>query len=161
MVESDLYPEVMSWFSVALKGRYKNANISVFDTSRIELRNFLYQNDFHKSFPQWQSYAIKNDITALIKFKNKIKLGFVECKVKSISLKDISQLLGYSKVAKPLISIILSPGGISDPVNQVINIHNRLDILEYDENKNLIICKWDTQKKCIDRFNIYPAGSFS
>ncbi|HUS49820.1 MAG TPA: hypothetical protein VMZ91_06625, partial [Candidatus Paceibacterota bacterium] len=90
----------------------------------------------------------------------KCVLAFVECKLNSISLKDISQLIGYSKVVRPTFSLILSPAGISSPVNKLINIYKRYDILTYWNNLNVRIAKWNIITKEIDQASLLPHGNY-
>ncbi len=94
----------------------------------------------------------------MIKGKDKCALAFVECKLNSISLKDISQLIGYSKVVRPVFSLILSPAGISSPVNTLINIYKRYDILTYWNNLKIRIAKWNKTTKDIDAATLIPHG---
>ena len=52
-----------------------------------------------------------------------------------------SQLLGYSKVVNPKHSFIISPTGISSPVNTLIKIFKRYDILEYSKGSKIRIAQ--------------------
>ena len=84
-------------------------------------------------------------------------LAFVECKLKSISLKDVSQIIGYSKVAKPVLSLIISPQGIKY-LNKLINIYRRYDILTYQDDLKVRIAKWNKSTKDIDVSTLLPHG---
>ena len=127
--EYELYPDVIRWFEKYLKGKYPKAEIKAYDTSRQDLSEFLRHHKLHLFFPEFETYVIKVDITAAITYKNQCNLAFVECKLNPINLKDISQLLGYSKVVNPRHSFIISPTGISSPVNTLVKIFKRYDIL--------------------------------
>jgi hypothetical protein len=111
-----------------------------------------------KYFSESESYVIKVDITGVVQYNGKCLLAFVECKLKSISLKDVSQIIGYSKVAKPVLSLIISPQGISTPVNKLINIYRRYDILTYQDDLKVRIAKWNKSTKDIDVSTLLPHG---
>jgi hypothetical protein len=86
------------------------------------------------------------------------RLALVECKLEKINLQDVSQLLGYSKVALPLASIIISPEGISDSINLLFNVHRRDDILSYGQDGCIRIARWIESKKDIDMHTLIPKG---
>lgn len=92
----------------------KDAKIYVDDTSRKALSRWLLEYKFYSLFPDYQTYEIEVDVAGVIECPGGAYLGFVECKLNRITLRDLSQLLGYSKVAKPLWSLIISPKGIQN-----------------------------------------------
>ena len=156
--EHELYPEVIKWFEKYLKAKYSKAKIKSYDTSRQDLSEFLRHHKLHLFFPEFETYVIKVDITASIEYKNNCDLAFVECKLKPINLNDISQLLGYSKVVKPKHSFIISPAGISSPVNTLIKIFKRYDILEYEAGSRIRIAQWNKITQEIDISTLLPPG---
>ena len=156
--EHELYPEIIKWFTKHLKGKHPKAEISAYDTSRQDLSEFLRRHKLHLFFPEFETYVIKVDIAASIKQKDKCDLAFVECKLNSINLKDISQLLGYSKVVKPKYSFVISPAGISSPVNTLIKIFKRYDVLEYAKGFKIKIAQWSKTTQEIDLSTLLPPG---
>lgn len=156
--EHELYPEVIRWLERYLKDKHSRAEIKAYDTSRQDLSEFLRRHKLHSFFTEFETYVIKVDITAVIKDKNQCDLAFVECKLNPINLKDISQLLGYSKVVKPKYSFIISPGGISTPINTLIKIFKRYDILEYQKGFKIKIAQWNKETKEIDVATLLPIG---
>jgi hypothetical protein len=143
-----------------LQSKFKNARICVEDTPKKALSKWLLEKGFHKYFPYYQTYEIEVDVTGVILKSNKeAYLGFIECKLGKISLRDFSQLLGYSKVALPLYSIILSPKGISQSLNLLFNIARRNDILYYSTDKHIFIATWLEREKEIDFSTIIPKGA--
>jgi hypothetical protein len=158
--EKEMYPEVFNWLLKHLKGIYPKSEIEVFDTSKINLCEFIRRKNLSIYFSEFETYVIKIDITGVIKYKEKCLLAFVECKLNLISLKNISQLIGYSKVVRPTFSLILSPIGISSPVNKLINIYKRYDILTYYDNLNVRIAKWNIITKEIDQASLLPPGNY-
>ena len=158
--EEELYPEVIEWLRRILIQKFKRSKILVYDTSKFKLHNFLYRKKFHTFFPDYLTYEIQVDITGLIKRGEKIKLVFIECKLRPISLKDIAQLLGYSKVANPHYSLIISPSGVSRSIEYLFESYRKYEVLQYNKNKEIIVAKWDENKKDIDFGCIYPKGKF-
>jgi hypothetical protein len=155
-----MYSDVCSWFKRILENKFKNATICVEDTSKKVLSKWLIDKGFHDFFPDYQTYEIEVDIAGIIKKSGgEAHLGFVECKLGRINLRDVSQLLGYSKVALPLYSVILSPKGISKSLNLLFNVARRDDILYYSVERHIVITKWDERKKGIDFSTIIPKGA--
>ena len=143
-----------------LQNKFKDARICVEDTSKKVLSKWLLEKGFHSYFPDYQTYEVEVDVTGVIVKSNKeTYLGFIECKLGRINLRDFSQLLGYSKVALPLYSIILSPKGISQSLNLLFNIARRNDILYYSADKHIFITQWHERKKEIDFSKIIPKGA--
>ncbi|MFA7029399.1 MAG: hypothetical protein WC179_03895 [Candidatus Cloacimonadaceae bacterium] len=156
--EKELYPDVIYWLNTYLQYKYPRATIKSYDTSRENLCEFIRRHNLSKYFSESESYVIKVDITGVVQYNGKCLLAFVECKLKSISLKDVSQIIGYSKVAKPVLSLIISPQGISTPVNKLINIYRRYDILTYQDDLKVRIAKWNKSTKDIDVSTLLPHG---
>lgn len=157
-LEKEMYPEVASWLAGYLKHKYTSASIKTYDTSRENLSDFLRRHRLGKYFPEAETYVIKVDITGVIRHKGKCFLAFVECKLNSINLKDISQLIGYSKVVLPVFSIIISPAGISSPVNKLINLYRRYDILTYTNTQKIRIASWNRRAGDIETASLLPHG---
>jgi hypothetical protein len=163
MSEELLYKPISDWLFQFLKYRYKRFEIIVEDTHKIRLSDFLFKRNIHKFFPAYKVYDIKVDITGVILNSNSGRLVFVECKTKQIKLLDVGQLLGYSLVARPIYSFLISPQGISAPLFLLIKNYGRYDILGYSVDKRkdrkIILCQWDESKKDINWNNIIPPGS--
>lgn len=156
--EKELYPEAIKWFEKYLKGKHPKAEIKAYDTSRQNLSEFLRRHRLHSFFPEFETYVIKVDITASIKYRDRCDLAFVECKLNPINLKDISQLLGYSRVVNPRYSFIISPAGISTPVNTLIKIFKRYDVLVYQKDYKIKIAQWSKATQGIDISTLLPPG---
>jgi len=154
-----MYPDVCRWFKKLLEQKFEGAKICVEDTSRKALSKWLVEKGFHTLFSDYQTYEIEVDITGVIENHGKAYLGFIECKLNRITLRDLSQLLGYSKVALPFYSIITSPRGISRSLNLLFNIARRDDVLFYSTDRHVIIGKWNEKRRELDSFSIIPRGS--
>jgi len=155
--EEELYPYVIEWLRKFLKGRHRNSDVDVYDTHKINLSKFLQNNELQNYFPEFSAFDIKVDITGIIKSKKSVKLAFVECKTDPITLKDVGQILGYSKVANPDYSFIISPSGLSSPLSVLLQTFGRYDLLEYSSRK-IRIAKWNLERMEIDSNTILPPG---
>jgi len=155
--ERAMYPEVCTWLRDLLKSRFPRSVVMVADTSRITLGDYLEREGLSELFPDYQTYEINVDVTGVVNRKNPC-LAFVECKLTVLKLCDLSQLLGYSKVAKPIYSVLISPAGMSKALTLLLKVYRRYDVLEYAENTRLKISVWDAIRKTVDPATIIPAG---
>ena len=154
-----MYPDVCTWFRKILLEKHDDSKIHIQDTSRKVLSKWLVEKGLHKLFPDYQTYEIEVDIVGIIEKDDKAFLGMIECKLNQITLRDLSQLLGYSRVALPLYSIILSPQGVSKSMHLLFNISRRNDILNYSSDRHIIVGKWNEKRKELDYSTIIPKGS--
>ncbi|MEN3026037.1 MAG: hypothetical protein ABC611_08145 [Candidatus Methanosuratincola petrocarbonis] len=158
--ESEMYPDIRRWLAGLLKSKYPKAQIIAEITAEKKLSRWLIEKDLSDYFPEYMMYEIDVDITGVIILDNKAELAFVECKLNKITLKDLSQLMGYSKVAIPLHSIILSPNTLSDSLNLLLNVNRRNDILYYAQDRHIIMGRWEESRKDLDMTSIVPIGAF-
>lgn len=159
--EKLMYPDVAKWFKHLLSVKYKKADVQVVISANEYLSSIIQKYNYNDYFPLFHTYLIQVDIVGFIKMKNMIKIGFVECKLNNINLKDISQLIGYSKVVIPEYSIIISPKGVGNAINSLIKIYKRYEILEYTKDRKIKIAKWDIDKKEVLTETILPPGYFT
>jgi hypothetical protein len=158
MKERELYGEVALWFERRLEMLYPSWRAIVHNTSQTRLSAFLSREGIAKAYPGSEAFEIEVDLTGILRRGSKFELAFVECKTAAITLKDIGQILGYSRVALPRLAVILSPGGLSQSVGLLLNTYNRTDILEYGTGKRLKVGVWDLAKKQVDPGSVYPPG---
>ena len=158
--EAEMYPAVVSWLQSVLKYRHRRDCVTAYNTSQTELSRFLQQNDLHALFPDYLTYELQVDVTAIIHSPKAAKLAFVECKLKPITLRDISQILGYSRVAKPLYSFIISPKGISQAVSYLLQTYQRFDVLEYEPGKRIKVATWSKERGEIIASSVLPPGEY-
>ena len=158
--EKQMYPDVMEWLKRTLRGMFPRAEIETYDTSAVALYRFLETNGLQELFPQYQSYDIHVDVTGIVQTKRKAYLAFVECKLKQITLRDLSQLLGYSRVAIPIYSIIMSPAGIGSAMTCLLKTYGRIDVLEYEKSRRLKVATWDAGRREVSVPTLIPAGEF-
>jgi len=162
--EKEMYPDITAWLTTFLMGRFSSEKVIVRDGSRTPLKRILQDENLNPiNKPEWLTFDILVDICGFIIQKDKIEFAFIECKNKPISLLDVSQLLGYSKVALPIFSCILSPFGMSADVARLLVTYNRQDILEYRQDKgkqaqSIFIATWLKEQQQIDFGTIIPSG---
>lgn len=162
----EMYPDVIAWLGGVLRTRFRGSEIDIRDTHALLLNKYIRSHGLMHYFQSniWQTYDIKVDLTAFIKSQKNKGLIFVECKTTNISLLNVSQLLGYSRVALPLSSYLVSSTGIGTSVKSLIIKYGRADILEYHWRKgeaarNMIIAKWESNLKSIDLNSVLPPGA--
>lgn len=159
MNEVELYEPVRNWLERVLRERYKRMDIRVFDTHNTKLSRLINDLGLQSLFPQFNAWDVKVDITGIASNERKGCLAFVECKVKQLTLRDIAQLLGYSIVVNPTLSILTSPASPTDPVITLLKDYGRLDVLEYGPQKRYIrITKWDDVKDEVIPSSVLPPG---
>ena len=160
--EKEMYPDIVRWLDRYIRERFRNRTVTTLNTSRTRTSNVLQKEQLAPSNkPDWASYDISVDVTSLISTEKSVEFAFVECKIKAISLRDISQLLGYSRVANPVFSCIISPMGISREVSSLLRTYSRNEILEYDWPKgkvprSICVAKWSQSKQSIDYATLLP-----
>ena len=153
--EIEMYPDIIEWLKKNLEQKFgkKAKKITVLDTHDSDLLNFIMQLNYQKFFPEFSTYKIRQDITGFIEYDDKVELIFVECKNTSLSLIHLSQLIGYSCIALPIYSILLSPQGMGQTLNKLLKSYNRLDILEFRPKRMIQVIKWDKTKQDVDYMN--------
>ena len=166
--EATLYPHVTIWLSTFLRGRIPRGSVDVRDTHDQPLNRYIRQHGLQSYFDGdlWQSYDIRVDITAFLRRGTRHGIAFVECKLRPVSLRDVAQLMGYSRVARPALSVLLSPGGIGDVVKTLLLTHDRTDILEYDwphgrTTRSIALATWDATARQLDVASVLPPGALS
>lgn len=151
--ERDLYPKIENWLNQYLKDKYKNHSvITTHDSSRKYLNKILKKNEIHCK--EAEGIKIKVDILGILKRGNDHKLVFVEVKNSKLTLKDLGQLWGYTKLINPEESFLISPGGFGE-LSYIFDVLNRIDLLEYGlkKKKYMKIAKWDKRYNSIDYSN--------
>ncbi|MDR1653126.1 MAG: hypothetical protein LBS01_05675 [Prevotellaceae bacterium] len=153
--EIEMYPDIIEWLKKNLEQKFgkKAKRITVLDTHDSDLSNFIMQLNYQKFFPEFSTYKIRQDITGFIEYNDRVELVFVECKNTSLSLIHLSQLIGYSCIALPIYSILLSPQGMGTTLNKLLRSYNRSDILEFRPQRTIQIIKWDEKKQDVDYVN--------
>lgn len=158
--EAQMYKPVMAWLKSYLLTRHPGYRVSVHNTSRQRLEALIRDEGLQKAFPQYASYEFMVDITGILKRGKVVKLAFVECKLKDITLSDIGQLLAYSIVAQPAYAFILSPADLSSGLSQLLKVHQRYEVLDYGAGR-IKVARWDAQRQEIISASLLPPGEHS
>ena len=165
--EEEMYPDVMGWLNTILPVRFPGSHTEVHDTHRYPLKDYIAKRGLGGFFASdlWQTYDIQVDITAFVQFEKRNGLIFVECKIVPISLLHASQLLGYSRVALPLVSLLISSQGIGSSLTGLLLTYGRMDIIEYHWEKGkqplrMVLARWDEATKSVDSNTILPRGEW-
>ncbi len=150
-----MYPDIINWLDKDLKQKFgkKAYKIQVLDTHDSDLSNFIIRLNYQKFFPEFTTFQIRQDITGFIEYEDRVELVFVECKNTTLSLLNLSQLIGYSSIALPIYAILLSPQGMGTTLKKLLQTYNRKDVLEYKLNRKIQVIKWDFNKQDIDHMN--------
>lgn len=164
--ESEMYPHVRAWLADHLGSRFPGADIAVRDTHSLDLKTVVSRSGLQPYFTDesWQTYEIKVDVTAFLLHRGSPALVFTECKNKPISLLHLAQLLGYCRIARPLMALLLSPYGPGDALRSLLLRYDRSDILEYDWParalpRSVIVATWHEKSKSIDPSSLLPPGA--
>ena len=155
--ELDMYEPVRAWLERRLKEEWKQGDIFAYDTHDKRLSDFINENGLHEFVQDhaYSSFDIKVDITGFIRNKSNSGMVFVECKIPQASLRDLGQILGYSRIARPLQSYLISNTGISPYLKSLITVYGRRDVLEYYEERGtqprmIEIRKWNQATEDLD-----------
>lgn len=157
--ESTLYPHVANWLSHYLRDRFRKAEVTAHDTHKIELAAFLRREGLHNFVKGYDAYEIQVDVTGVVRNRDSVRFAFVECKAGPITLRDVGQLLGYSLVARPEWSFLLSPAGLSDRLSSLLVTYGRQDILNYAKNHQIRLATWHSERREVDVSTLIPKGS--
>jgi len=158
--EFQMYAPVRGWWERFLKERHKRSQVSVYDTSKIVLYRFIQEHQLEALFPDYLTYEVEVDITGIILTGDEAKLALVECKLMPITLRDVGQMLGYSKVVRPLYSLMLSPRGLSDSLIRLLKSFQRFDVLDYSSGQRIKLATWSSQRQEILSESLLPPGEF-
>ncbi len=164
--EVEMYQPVSEWFRTFLAGKIRRADIEVFDTHATPLNEFIRRHQLQGYFESdlWQTFDIRVDVTGFVRGPKLKGVAFVECKTTPLSLSHLSQLLGYSRVAAPIYSYLISPSGVGGILRSLILTYDRSDILEYHwprggNARKLILARWDLITRTLDATSILPPDS--
>lgn len=160
MREYDLYEPVRLWLERILSQRFKRMDVRVIDSHNVKLSKLIAKLGIQKLFPQFNAWDVKIDVTGVVFDDKTAHLALIECKVDQLTLMDVAQLLGYSIIVKPILSILVSPSPPTDPLITLLKDYGRLDILKYGpSNRYIRIAKWDTIKKEVIPASLLPPGN--
>ncbi|MGH9425039.1 MAG: hypothetical protein ACRD2L_01855 [Terriglobia bacterium] len=150
--------DVAGWLNKRRRYLYPRWEVQVYDTSADKLSRFIEKYALINEFPCSPAFDFGLAITGVLRRGPEAQLVFVECKTSAITLKDLGPMQGYSAAALPVLSIIVSPVGMSHSLDLLLNTYNRVDLLDYGHNKRIKIATWDISRKQVDPASVLPAG---
>jgi hypothetical protein len=158
--ERSLYAPVAVWLHDFLKGRHRRSAITTLDMSRSSLSATIKMEQMGSGFPgEWVTWNVHADVVGFVQTKNAVMIALVECKEGPLTLRDLSQLIGYCQVVHPAYAFLLSPPGPSPSLMRLLTVFNRTDILVYNRvNKSIpgsiVVASWDPVAGQLDRHRI-------
>ncbi|MCY4553438.1 MAG: hypothetical protein OXC79_07175 [Candidatus Poribacteria bacterium] len=156
----DLYPDVCQWLETFLKDRFRQAEVDVHTLPHTPISRFLRTYNRGNFSGKWHSWNIKVDVVGFVHHADKpTDLVFVECKNTKLTLAHLSQLLGYSRIARPMYSFLISPVGFSRSLVSLLQEYQRRDVLEYHWEtgklpRKIIIAEWEMATSNLNRHTI-------
>ena len=156
--EQRLYAPIAQWLRRLLTARHPRSTVVVRDSHRTALGQVIRGLGLVERFPQSELWELKVDVVGVVVSPRRAEVAIVECKVGQPNLMHVCQLLGYSLVVKPAVSLLISPKPISDSLAQLLRVHGRYDILQYDKARRLRIARWVEGRNDIDHTSLIPPG---
>lgn len=154
--EDQMYSPACAWLEDFLSNKHPGWQVRVFDSSRRSLARLIQDCGLTANLPpEWPSWDIHVDVVGFCIKGRQTELAFIECKNIAITLGHISQVLGYSRVAQPQYSLVISPAGASDALKSLLVTFRRTDILEYQQQpgrlgRAIVVAQWDEAANAID-----------
>ena len=145
----DLYPDVCQWLENFLKDRFRQSEVDVRTLPHTPISRFLSTYDRGNFLGEWHSWNIKVDVVGFVHHVDKpTDLVLVECKNAKLTLAHLSQLLMYSRIARPLYSFLISPAGFSRSLVALLQEYHRHDVLVYHSEdgklpRQVIVAEWE------------------
>jgi hypothetical protein len=135
-------------------------DVRVIDSHNVKLSKLIAKLGVQKLFPQFNAWDVKIDVTGVVFDDKTGHLALVECKADQLTLMDVAQLLGYSIIVKPILSVLVSPAPPTDPLITLLKDYGHLDILKYGpSNRYIRIATWDMAKHEVIPASLLPPGS--
>ena len=106
-------------------------------------------NDNIKKIPNYTSFDFKPDLLGILQSKedsNIVKLIFVNRSPNSLSLKEIGEIICYSRIANPEEDFLISPKALANEVNLILlDKTTQTNVLSYGD-KFVKIGKFDGER---------------
>jgi len=147
----DKYPkearseEILAWFRTALARHFRTAKVLAFHCYRIDLSDMLDREGCLPLFPQGSVCMFKVAMAAAI-LGDKNHLALVQYVPRRPCLEDVGELVTYSRIAKPVLSLLVSPRPPRESLRMFFSLYGRYDVLEYATNKRIGILEWDPDR---------------
>ena len=153
----DRNSDVCQWLENFLKDRFRQAEVDVHSLPHTPISRFLSTYN-RGNFPgEWHSWNIKVDVVGFLHHAARpTDLVLVECKNTKLTLTHLSQLLMYSRIARPLYSFLISSAGFSTSLVSLLQKYHRHDVLAYHWEagklpRKVIVAEWEMATRHLNR----------
>ena len=155
LTKLELTKLIKNWLEEFLVKKYGN-EYTIYVGVPERALNLLNNKDL-KKIKNISFFNFKPDLIGVLKHKtnNSIELVIINRELKSIGLRELGELQCYCRLSNPLLAMWISLQGLAGPIDKLINHNKKQGILEYDKKK-IIILRWDSFKKEIDKYSISP-----
>lgn len=159
--EDDLYEPIQKWLENFLGETLKKKALSVksYVGAYEVLSKILMREGFADKITNAPLFDLKIDVFAVVTFRNRTELVIVECKKDSLGLIDLGQLIGYSQIISPWISILVSPNGPTTGLHNFLVNHGMDHLLKYGDASRSLVVRWDVTRMVPDYFSVIPKGA--
>lgn len=135
LLEVETYYPLQVWLKDYIKENY-NSDSLVFDSSTTNLNNINFDG-LNEIIEEFDDFDIKPDVVGIT--YNSKNLYLIESKVTKLSLEDLSQTIGYSKVIQPIEAFLVSTEEISSSLLFLLDAYP--EILNYNDTQKVKIGK--------------------
>lgn len=116
-------------------------------------------NDSIKKLPNYSAFEFHPDILGILREKQtgRLELVLLNRSLSALSLKELGEMNCYARLTGAFLAMVVSLNGVSNEVSILLiedSIRNR--VLNYAENKSLIVFGWDENKNTINPNSIIP-----
>ena len=158
MDKNEFTKKLQRWLITFLTRKFSD-NYEIVDIIIPDVYLSKLNNELIKSLPNYSIWDFKPDILGILKNKEtkEINLVFVNRSTSALSLKEIGELQCYARLANTKLALLVSLSGISNEVNILLlekDIRKRL--LNYGDDKDIIVFSWDKQSDNVDPNSIMP-----
>lgn len=153
------------WAAGFLRARARTCAVRVHDGSRTHVSELIARSPSAPAFPaESSSWQVRCDIVGLLTRRKAGYVCLVEVKSGAISVRDLSQVLGYCRVVRPVKAFLLSPAGAGRHLWRLVREHARYDLLEYDwppgrQPRSIVVARWNTAANQPDPETVLCAGA--
>lgn len=139
-LEKQTYPILQEWLKTYIKNTL-NEEAFVLDSSRVNVRNIITVES-EEVLEAIEDFSIKPDLIAFT--LTELKIFIVESKITKITLDDIAQTIGYSKVIQPYGAYLVSTEEIAEKTLYLLDAYP--EILNYGTDLKIKIGKLENGK---------------
>lgn len=158
MDKQTLTENLKVWLEKFLKAKY-SSSYEIETVLLPETGISKMNNDSIKKLPNYSAFEFHPDILGILKEKQtgRLELVLLNRSLSALSLKELGEMNCYARLTGAFLAMVVSLNGVSNEVSILLiedSIRNR--VLNYAENKSLIVFGWDEKSNKINRDTIIP-----